>query len=877
MQKRWWLLVISIWCCFPSSVSSFETVRVVVLPFEILARENLSYLRDELPGIIQKHLEQEGAVIIEPDERKDASREKTFKSTEEIRAIGLKNGAEYVVWGSLTWIGRKFSLDAKMIESLEKKPPQVFFEEGENIENLLGIVKKLAGDIGIKLFKQEKVAGMKVVGNQRIESDAVEKVVKTKPGDIYSPKNLSEDLKRIYSMGYFEDVRIEMESKPDGKTVIFRVTEKPTIRVIRFKGNRTFEDKELLESMDIKTGSILNISKINSNIKRMEELYKDKNFHNVTVVYNVRQLEKNQADLDFEIEEGEKVRIKSITFIGNSAYNDKKLKGIMKSSEKGFFSWLTSAGDLNREDLNQDVGKLSAFYQNSGYIQARVGEPEVEFKDDWIDITIKIDEGPRFAVGRVDVAGDLVLPRDELLKNLKIGKEEFFNREIVRNDVLLLTDLYSDKGYAYADITPGIDRDFDERLVHITYSIQKGNQVTYEKILIAGNTKTRDKVIRRELRVYEQELYSGKELKRSIRNLHRLDYFEDIKVDTSKGSSDDTMALKIEVTEKPTGVFTFGAGYSSVENVFGMASISQRNLFGRGQTLQLRGQVGSRTTQFVLSFLEPWLFDIPLSAKTDLYNWIREYDDYDRDSKGGTLQLGYPVYDFTRVYLSYTYDIADITDIEEDAAKSIKELEGTNVTSSVSTMLTYDSRDRLFNTTEGQNHSVTVEYAGLGGDIGFTKYTGKVGWYIPLFLGTVGFLHGEAGYVAENGNGILPDYERFYLGGINSLRGFDFQDICVRDDEGDEIGGDKYVQFNLEYMFPLVKQAGVSGVIFYDTGNVYGVNQSIDLGNLRKSAGVGIRWYSPVGPIRIEYGYILDRKEDDTRSGRVEFSMGTGF
>ncbi len=877
MQKRWWLLVISIWCCFPSSVSSFETVRVVVLPFEILARENLSYLRDELPGIIQKHLEQEGAVIIEPDERKDASREKTFKSTEEIRAIGLKNGAEYVVWGSLTWIGRKFSLDAKMIESLEKKPPQVFFEEGENIENLLGIVKKLAGDIGIKLFKQEKVAGMKVVGNQRIESDAVEKVVKTKPGDIYSPKNLSEDLKRIYSMGYFEDVRIEMESKPDGKTVIFRVTEKPTIRVIRFKGNRTFEDKELLESMDIKTGSILNISKINSNIKRMEELYKDKNFHNVTVVYNVRQLEKNQADLEFEIEEGEKVRIKSITFIGNSAYNDKKLKGIMKSSEKGFFSWLTSAGDLNREDLNQDVGKLSAFYQNSGYIQARVGEPEVEFKDDWIDITIKIDEGPRFAVGRVDVAGDLVLPRDELLKNLKIGKEEFFNREIVRNDVLLLTDLYSDKGYAYADITPGIDRDFDERLVHITYSIQKGNQVTYEKILIAGNTKTRDKVIRRELRVYEQELYSGKELKRSIRNLHRLDYFEDIKVDTSKGSSDDTMALKIEVTEKPTGVFTFGAGYSSVENVFGMASISQRNLFGRGQTLQLRGQVGSRTTQFVLSFLEPWLFDIPLSAKTDLYNWIREYDDYDRDSKGGTLQLGYPVYDFTRVYLSYTYDIADITDIEEDAAKSIKELEGTNVTSSVSTMLTYDSRDRLFNTTEGQNHSVTVEYAGLGGDIGFTKYTGKVGWYIPLFLGTVGFLHGEAGYVAENGNGILPDYERFYLGGINSLRGFDFQDICVRDDEGDEIGGDKYVQFNLEYMFPLVKQAGVSGVIFYDTGNVYGVNQSIDLGNLRKSAGVGIRWYSPVGPIRIEYGYILDRKEDDTRSGRVEFSMGTGF
>ncbi|MCP4154849.1 MAG: outer membrane protein assembly factor BamA, partial [bacterium] len=364
-----------------------------------------------------------------------------------------------------------------------------------------------------------------------------------------------------------------------------------------------------------------NIFKVRSNIKMIEELFKEKKYHNVKVTYIISQLEHNQADLEFVIEEGEKFRIRSIMFEGNSAYDDKKLKKIMKTSAKGFFSWLTSSGDLNMADLDLDVAMITAFYHNNGYIESRVGEPKIEYQENWIDITIKIDEGPRFKVGKVDITGDLILSREKLLENVKISGETYFNREIVRNDLLGLTDLYSDEGYAYTDISPRIDKDLDKLIVNITYVVEKGKQVYFENIFISGNKKTRDKVIRRELKVFEQELYSGRGLKRGVRNLYRLDYFEDVKVNTPRGSSDDKMILKIDVTEKPTGMFSFGGGYSSVEHLFVMASISQRNLFGRGQVLQVKGEWGGQTNRYNLSFTEPWLFDIPLSAGFDLYNW----------------------------------------------------------------------------------------------------------------------------------------------------------------------------------------------------------------------------------------------------------------
>jgi outer membrane protein insertion porin family len=874
------LFVITILTLVPHTACPLEKVRVAVLPFEVHSAKDLAYMQAEIAGIIKKHLKRDGAVVMDL-ELKPELKGAIAAGVGGIRNLGVESGADYIVWGSLTWIGQQFSMDAKMIETFVEAPPNIFFVEGKSIETLLGIVKELADKIGMKIFKREKVAEVRIKDNKRIESDAILKLIKTAPGDIMLAQSLSDDLKAVYSMGYFDDIRIEAEDGTDGKIITFRIKEKPNVRKVRLEGNRHIDDEDIQEVLAIRTGSILNINTIHDSVKQIEDLYKEKKYHNVKTTYNIEYLENNQAAIKFVIEEGEKVRIKRIIFEGNTAYKDKKLTKMMETSEKGFFSWLTSSGDLNMDNLNQDIAKLAAFYHNSGYIQAKVGEPAIKFKENWIYITIKIDEGSRFEVGNVDIAGDLIFPKEELLEKLKITKETFFNREVVRNDVLALTDFYADEGYAYAEIAPRVYQDAEKLIVNITYDVKKNKQVYFEAIIISGNTKTRDKVIRRELKVFEQELYNGKGLKRGVRNLYRLDYFEEVKVNTLQGSSDDKMVLKIDVVEKPTGAFTFGGGYSSVENAFVMVSTSQRNLFGRGQTLEVTAELGGRTTQYNLSFTEPWLFDIPLSAGFRIFKLDRDYDEYDKESFGGSVWSSYPVFDYTRATVQYGYENADIKNIELNASDSINELEGTNVESSITTGLQYDSRNSLFNATDGSKHSISVQYAGLGGDIGFTKYLAETGWFIPLYKDLVGVLHGKTGYVAGHPGKILPDWERFYLGGINSLRGFDYRDISPTEINANglesKVGGDKFIQINIELKHPLFKDAGIWGVAFFDTGNVYNNDENYDLSNMRESVGYGFRWYSPVGPIRFEYGHILDPEEGRGEGGRWEFTMGGVF
>lgn len=851
--------------------------KILVLPFRVYAGDDMAYLKDEIKKAIEKKLKADGAAIVTTEKlpvELEAGREFT---PEKIRQAGRKAGADFVIWGSLTWIDEQYSIDAKLINTAAAEPFRSYYVADKSVETVPVTVAKLSRELAFHIFKREKVVGVQIDGNQRIEADAIRKNIQTVPGDVFLTKSLSEDLKRIYAMGFFEDVRIESEEGPEGKTIIFKVKEKPIIQKIKFKGNRVFEDEDLMTTLDIQTGSILNVFSIQRNIKRLEDQYREKNYQNVKIEYQVEEIDKSQSDLTFSITEGDKVRIKEIEFEGNEAFSDEDLKDELKTSEKGFFSLITSSGDLNKEDLEQDIAKLTAFYQNNGFVQARIGEPEVTSKDNWIYIKIKVHEGPRFEIGKVTLEGDLIWPEDQLMMRVLITEEEYFNREILRNDVVTLTDIYSDDGYAYADIIPKLDQDMEKQVVNINIKIKKGSPVYFERIIIAGNTRTRDKVIRRELEIYEGELFSGKRLKRSVRNFHRLGYFEDVQVNTRNGSGDDQMILDIDVKEKSTGTFSLGGGYSSVEKFFGTGSITERNLLGYGLTLNLNAQIGSVTQRLSLDLIDPWLFDIPLMGGVGLYKWNYEYDYYEKESTGANIRVGYPVYIDTNLSFKYYYDIADVVDIDEDAAESIKELEGVNVTSAVRGTLRYDSRNQFFYATRGQDHKLSVEYAGLGGDIKFVKYTGELSIYFPLVKGLVGFLNTQGGYVTNHSNGLLPDYEKFYLGGIHSLRGFDVWEVSAKDENGDDIGGNKYVQLNAEIHIPLLIKQGVLGVLFYDTGNVYGEEESIDLGNLRQTAGFGIRWNSPMGPIRLERGFILDPKEDEDGNGRWEFAMEAAF
>ena len=439
MIYRTCLILFMFLCLLTEIVRAQQPVSVVIMPFETHAQDDLSYLQTQIPQAIKNLLDQEGADVLIYETMSISSWKKLAESRTDIRNIGAQTGADYVVWGSLTLFGQNFSLDVKLLASEDGEEPDTFTVEGEGVENLSASVNKLVQELALKLFKRQKMVQILIKGNNRIEEDAIRRIIKIKEGDLYNLKDITDELKAIYKMGYFDDIRVEAQNVEGGKSITFRITEKPTVRNILVKGNsRVYDDDDIKEVLTIRKGSILNSNIIQSDMRRIEELYKEKNYHNVNVSFNVFALEDFQADIEYNIDEGKKFQISKINFVGNSAISTAKLKGLMGTSEKGIFSWLTSAGDLNQENLNQDQARLTAFYHNNGYVQARVGEPEVKFEEEGIVITIRIDEGPQFKVGEVTIAGDLIIPQEQLLGKIKITEEEYYDREMLRLDVITL-------------------------------------------------------------------------------------------------------------------------------------------------------------------------------------------------------------------------------------------------------------------------------------------------------------------------------------------------------------------------------------------------------------------------------------------------------
>ncbi|MFH1125014.1 MAG: outer membrane protein assembly factor BamA, partial [Pseudomonadota bacterium] len=502
-------------------------------------------------------------------------------------------------------------------------------------------------------------------------------------------------------------------------------------------------------------------------------------------------------------------------------------------------------------------------------------------EDGGLTITVEIIEGDQYAVNNVKIEGDLIKPVDELLKKISINKEKFINREMVRRDTMVLREAYADEGYAYAEVAPLVKEDDEKKWVDITYRISHGEKVRFERINISGNSQTRDNVIRRELQVVEGGYFSGEGMRKSTRNLHRLGFFEDLEIRTVKGSRDDLMILDINVKERATGAFSLGVGYSSFDKTLAIFRVEQNNLFGRGQKILGMAKLGAKTHEFLLEFTEPWFLDRRISAGIELYNWEREYDEYTKNSLGAGLNFKIPlnIDEFTRGLVGYTYDVSDITDIEDTTAVAIKEMAGTNVTSSMNFGLERDSRDRIWNPSKGSINKVLFEYAGgiLSGDVYYNKYEATSAWYFPLPWQTVFMIQGRVGYLEQRPGGKLPIYQKYQIGGINTVRGFESYSISPRDPAtGDKIGGEKMMVYNLEYRFPLLKEQGLMGIFFFDAGNVYSKDENYAFSDIKKSVGTGVRWYSPVGPLRVEYGKVLGPKENEP-SGNWEFTVGGFF
>ncbi|MCI5225255.1 MAG: outer membrane protein assembly factor BamA [Candidatus Electrothrix sp. AX2] len=801
-------------------------------------------------------------------------------STASLTKVAEQAEMDYVAVGSLTLLGEHISVDMQVIDLLKPKMPYSSFREGTSLADIHSVLKGTLVDVLSYTNRNFIIASLIPEGNNRIDSGAILQKISTKPGDTYSPDILRKDLKQVFSMGYFDNVEIDVNDSPEGKKVIFRVQEKPLIKNVTFTGLDKLEEKDVQDAANIKGNTILNPAALNDAVKRINGLYKSKGYYGASSKFALQHPDEHSIDVQFIVNEGEKMSIAGIRFIGNTSFSAEELQDEIQTSPwKWYSSWITEAGTLKQDVLEQDTARLGAFYNNQGFIEAKIGEPEVKEVGKDIYITFTIEEGPRYQVGSVEVDGDLIEDREKMIEMLQIRKEKFLNRKILRDDVMKLTDLYAEQGYAFANIRPKVNKSPNGKQVNITFTIDQGELVNFNRVKIQGNTRTRDNVIRRDLAVEEGGIYDSKAIRQSTKRLQRLGYFEDVAVIPQETMNNDQMDIMVAVKEKPTGQFSIGAGYSSSDKLMFMGEISEDNFLGLGTRLSFAANFSAVSNKFNLSYTDPRIFDSKVSAGLDAFNWEREYTDYTKGSTGGGLRLGHHFVEKWRIYYGYTWTDTELSDISEDASDYILESAKVNVTSAVRLSLVRDTRDRRFNASSGSKHSLSIKYAGglLGGEAAYTKLEGYTSWFFPMPFDLVFHTKLAAGQAIENEDGKLPVYDNFYLGGMNSIRGFKSSSISPIDPKNDEkYGGDKMWCTNLEIFFPLLKDAGLRGVAFVDFGNVYDKDDSWDFGNIKKSTGLGINWLSPMGPLRLVWGYNLDSQEGD-EDAQWDFAMGGSF
>ena len=732
----------------------------------------------------------------------------------------------------------------------------------------------------VSLYAQSQIVRIDIVGNRKVGKDAILAVIKSKPGNPFDMATVQEDLKAIYRMGYFKDVQADVKNLSNGKLLTFLVVEKPYIVRIFFKGNKELKREDVSSKLAGLKYTILNTDKIHKAIRELKAVYADKGFYNAKIDYKVELLEGNEAAIHFTIDEGKRGYIKKITFVGNKHIKAKKLRKVIHTKTRNWLSWLTGTGKLNREILKLDTEMIKAAYFDQGFLEVKVDEPNIKISKDGksIYITFKIHEGPQYKVSSIGIRGDLLKPKKELMKLVKTKAGKIYSSSVVRSDITALTNLYSDQGYAYVDVNPITKLDKKNRTVKITYDISKGEITYFGKVNITGNLSTRDNVIRRDLAFVEGELYSGRKLKVSRHRLKESGLFEKVDISTHKDpEKKNSVDVDVKVEEGKWGSVGIGAGYSTQENLMLTGSIEHKNLFGRGYIVKLRGDMGSKSQFFRFSFVNPAIRDSIYSMGLDLYHDRYEYDSFSSKTSGGSVKLGRPL-PWWGIYGSvrYTLQDVDVYNIDETASIYVKDQRGRRLESKILFNLIRDRRNSRLDPTRGSRESLSFENGGgpLGGDVDFWKTIADASWYHPFFWDTTIMLHGRVGSMDSYGGKKLLITEKFFVGGLKSIRGFEYGYAGPRDENGDAIGAKNEVIMNCELIFPLYKEIGLKGVVFFDAGK--GFDSWSDIGEIRTSAGFGIRWLSPMGPLRLEWGYNLNKKGDEKQSV-MEFTVGQYF
>ncbi len=748
----------------------------------------------------------------------------------------------------------------------------------------------------------QSIQKVEVVGNRKIEKEAILEKIQSKKGTDFKASTVREDILSLFELGFFYNVIVEKEPVSGGLDLKYTVVEKPTVQKFVITGNDELSDDDIKEAIDLKAYEILDNSKVNNAIEKIEKLYEDKGYFLAQVKHKVTPIKKGETvQVEFLITENDKVKVEQINFLGNRDLPASKLQSVMFTKEGSFFSFMSGTGSYKQEAFDQDVRNLTYIYYNEGYVQAKISPPQVYVTPDKksIYITIKIDEGVQFRVGSIDFSGDMLFPLDELKEDVSLEEGDIFAWDALQKDLKSLQAKYGDLGYAYTNPIPRTRINEKEKLVDLVFEIDKGEKVYFGKFTVKGNTKTRDKVLRREMVIFEGQLYNETKKRESLANIKRLGFFEEVNfvANTPKGKH-DIQDIEIQVKERSTGTIQVGAGYASNQGFVLNGQVNQINLLGKGKRLGISVNWSRNEQLGNINYTEPFFRDTQWELGFDLYRKKRSLIDYEEERTGGGVRIGHPLAPYLNAIVGYKLDDTRLDRITED--QQLFPVETTNgITSAVTGRLVYDKRNDRFLPTKGMYADLGLEYAGVGGDRKYTKGTFIFRYYKNLFWDVVWRNNINYGIIQSNVSGRAPPFDQlFLLGGANTLRGYDWFTVgrrvfsqtyleefqAANPDVPDDIaqqkarrpfGGEQQFYYQSEIQFPLIKEAGVLGVTFFDIGYA---DDTLRLSDLKSDVGFGFRWFSPVGPLRFEWGFPLNADEAlDEDSVKFQFAIGSPF
>jgi outer membrane protein insertion porin family len=775
----------------------------------------------------------------------------------------------------------------------------------------LGVLLSLLLAVGGNLARAQNnplISEIQIEGNQRVESDAIRLHITQHTGEALNRDAVSADIKSIYQMGFFQNVTADTRDEGGKEVLVFKVTERPEVTDVKITGMKAIRpsDDKIIAAMKVHPGSIMDPTRVKETEKEIKETYESKGYSDTRVDYQEKLGPNNTEEGTFAVTEGPKTYIQEIDFSGNHAFTARELRAQMDTAHYiPLLSLVTSAGVLDKKKLRDDTDRIASFYYDHGYLNVHVGEPIISRVPKGLKVVIPIDEGPIYKIGSIDVAGDLKYPRSELVPLITIKPGEDFRGSTMQHDVLTLSDFYSDRGFAFVDVQPKTSLDAIARKVNITFNINPGREVLVNRINITGNTRTSDKVIRREMQVQEQEPYSASAIRDSKRRLDQLGFFSTTRITTAPSQQPDKVDLNVDVTEQSTASFQVAGGFDSYQSVFGHFQLGNTNLFGGGEAVLLSAQVGFLFQNYTASYTEPWFLDIPLAVSLSVFDSKTDLFTFHQNAAGGAINSSYPLVELgfknigpfslknVRAGLGYQFESVGIGGLSPDTTYQIAKYKGYTKVSEIIPNIRRATVDNPIDPRSGSIESINLELAGIGPGVAFLKMLAHARFYYtflksPTFgqwVFSPGITYGIGTTLSSGQGSELPLYERFFPGGVGGqgdVRGYQLYslgpEVLLLNQNGiplqiENTGGSKELLLDGEITFPILSGLGIRGVVFADAGQAYNISDNITINSLQAAYGIGIRWRSPFGPLAVDIARPINPRPQDQSN---VFEIGGG-